>query len=288
MRLAFEQNSCLTECHIWNTSGFARDCVFLLTELAKGHRGRKRVMRIASTRATCRKIRRASRRRSGFTLMELLVVISIIILLMTLLMPSMRGAMARARQAQCANQLKQISVVCITFARDNKGQLPKGNAVNPTTFRQSLVPALNNYMNAAGVTPEIWYCPTLDDPNATIADWMRFVSGRPIIMTDEFRIGYFYIGGLTTADNTKFRKNFDARSLSAPEQELVFDICATWDISPQNAVDVPPGAWNDFPHANRMEPRSQNVLRMDGSVEQRTLDRMTLGYVYIHPRRVYW
>lgn len=245
-------------------------------------------MRISSNRATCHKIRRASQRRAGFTLMELLVVISIIVLLMTLLMPSMRGAMARARQVQCVNQLKQIGVVCITFARENKGQLPKGNAANPATFVQTLVPPLDTYMNNTGVSPVVWYCPTLDDPQATPSEWMRFVSGRPIIMPNEFRIGYFYIGGLTTADNTKFKKNFDARSLSTPEQELVFDICATWDISPQNAVDVPPGAWNDFPHANRMEPRSQNVLRMDGSVEQRTLDRMTLGYVYIHPRRVYW
>lgn len=255
---------------------------------ASGHRTRVTTMSMSALQTRHRKVRPTNRSCSGFTLMELLVVISIIVLLMTLLVPSMRGAMARARQVQCVNQLKQIGVICITYARDNKGQIPKGNAVNPVTFRQVYVTALNNYMNNSGITPEVWYCPTLDDPNATVADWMRFVSGRPIIMPDEFRIGYFYLGGLTTADNTKFRKNFDARSLSTPEQELVFDICATWDISPQNAVDVPPGAWNDFPHANRMEPRSQNVLRMDGSVEQRTLDRMTLGYVYIHPRRVYW
>lgn len=245
-------------------------------------------MSISDVRAPHLKIRRESRPRSGFTLMELLVVISIIVLLMTLLIPSMRGAMARARQVQCVNQLKQIGVVCITFARDNKGQLPKGNAANPMTLVQRHVSALDTYMNNSGVTPEVWYCPTLDDPLATPSEWMRFVSGRPIIMPDEFRIGYFYLGGLTTADNAKFRKNFDARSLSMPEQELVFDICASWDVAPQNAVDIPPGAWNDFPHASRMEPRSQNVLRMDGSVEQRTIDRMTLGYVFIHPRRAYW
>src|SRR5436190_7845173 len=46
---------------------------------------------------------------AGFTLVELLVVISIIGLLVALLLPAVQAAREAARQAQCRNNLKQIA-----------------------------------------------------------------------------------------------------------------------------------------------------------------------------------
>ncbi len=65
----------------------------------------------------------ASRRRLGFTLVELLVVITIIGMLVALLLPAVQGVRARARQTQCMNNLKQIALAAIHHD-SAKGQLP--------------------------------------------------------------------------------------------------------------------------------------------------------------------
>jgi prepilin-type processing-associated H-X9-DG protein/prepilin-type N-terminal cleavage/methylation domain-containing protein len=62
--------------------------------------------------------------RDAFTLVELLVVISIIALLLAILMPALSKARALARAAVCLSNIKQCSTVCYLYMEDNRGEIP--------------------------------------------------------------------------------------------------------------------------------------------------------------------
>ncbi|MBN2712401.1 MAG: type II secretion system protein [Planctomycetes bacterium] len=64
--------------------------------------------------------------RRGFTLVELLVVISIITILAALLMPALGSALESSKRAACANNQKQLATCMTLYADGNNGWMLGG------------------------------------------------------------------------------------------------------------------------------------------------------------------
>lgn len=98
------------------------------------------------------------RLRPGFSLIELLVVISIIGSLVSLLLPAVQAAREAARNAQCQSNLHQIGIAVHLFADSHRGWMPPHvGEGDMTDKRQSAMYALLPFCENAEV---IFRCPS--------------------------------------------------------------------------------------------------------------------------------
>ena len=77
---------------------------------------------LARTSSARRRMLRAAR--AGFTLVELLVVVSVIALLIALLLPALSRARRAAQSAGCLSNLRQLQTCWLMYANDHGGTLP--------------------------------------------------------------------------------------------------------------------------------------------------------------------
>ena len=84
---------------------------------------------------------------SAFTLVELLVVISIIGLLAGLAIPAISGGLLQGKKAESLNLMKQFGTLALTYSTDNNGALPEEGGEGLQSFS-----ALGNPSNSAA-----WY-----------------------------------------------------------------------------------------------------------------------------------
>src|SRR6266571_1512515 len=103
-------------------------------------------------------------RRPGFTLIELLVVIAIIAILAAILFPVFAQARAKARQAACLSNAKQIGLGCRMYAQDydeynvpERVAGPKGSLIS---FRVNLQPYVKN--------KQVFVCPEVPNLNTFV------------------------------------------------------------------------------------------------------------------------
>jgi prepilin-type N-terminal cleavage/methylation domain-containing protein/prepilin-type processing-associated H-X9-DG protein len=156
------------------------------------------------------------KRRGGFTLVELLVVIGIIALLISILLPSLQKARRAAYTITCAANLRSILQAMNMYVATNNGWIPGG----PTTTGKFI------YRNDAQLTPD----PTYSDanlPNITQSwDWMTPIMRQMgVKIIDE---------GKTSASRVaRFEQGRNQKVFRCPENNIL--------ASPFGTTPVPAG-----------------------------------------------
>ena len=101
---------------------------------------------------------------TAFTLVELLVVISIIALLLAILMPSMQKAREQAKRVVCANNMRQLTLGFMMYADSYKGKLPPTTDLtndSQTVFLKFMRSDTAGFYPSYMPSKDVFYCPNI-------------------------------------------------------------------------------------------------------------------------------
>lgn len=123
--------------------------------------------------------------RNAFTLVELLVVISIIALMISILLPALQGARAEARAVTCMSNMRQIGLGLHMYANDSSGRIPAVTPDPPQVkyWFELLSPYVGELKHVT--TPEgVWRCPEQLQPHIDMPAYLARSYGYNRQITD--------------------------------------------------------------------------------------------------------
>lgn len=163
----------------------------------------------------------------GFSLIELLVVISIIAILIGILLPVLSAARARANKVACMSNLRQVGIGIQAYVAGNKEYYPKAKYMPEPFLSADPDPALNTFLdfylidsNPDGKGREIYHCPS--DSQAFALSGMSYMyqaSQLGNTFEEFFLVKYFNV----PASKIVISRDFDG---------------GTFDITPSGQVTI--------------------------------------------------
>ncbi|MDD2710301.1 MAG: GntR family transcriptional regulator [Verrucomicrobiae bacterium] len=139
----------------------------------------------------------------AFTLTELLVVLCVIFMLAAFLLPALKRARGMARQIQCLNNLKQLSISCLEYAQDNDDNLPpwRSSTSSPRpTWSMLVAPYVKTPLEPWLGANSIFACPS---DVSGVAAWIK---------TNNHFGKLSYAANLELMDNCSSDSNADGRT----------------------------------------------------------------------------
>jgi prepilin-type N-terminal cleavage/methylation domain-containing protein/prepilin-type processing-associated H-X9-DG protein len=194
-------------------------------------------------------------RKRGFTLIELLTVIAIIAVLSGILIPAMRSVRAKAHQAECQSNLRQIGVALNLYLQNNNNEFPGPLVAKQNTFYKegvsnSLLSYLVPYLELPPSTGEKQFATIFSCP-AVLAEQAIEDEPKSYLIPTHHASGYLF--GYARGEETKqFPKNMNFAYQKSQEGPVWIlrdrgESSATGEVA--------------------RHPDGHNVLFLDGSVQ---------------------
>ncbi len=240
-----------------------------------------------------------NKRRSGFTLIELLVVIGIIAVLAAMLLPALAKAKAKAQQAACETNLKELGIAWVMYYDDNTDKLAQDNkgdvAGNWVRGNMNPAQAATDMTNAFLITQgtmfpysknvQVYWCPADVGPDTRVTPpnttRVRSYSMQSYMNSDNEM--YSSHGGGNAGVYVMNKKSTDVRH-PMPVDAMVFTEEVPWSIDDGQFADVPSGLPNYTPYNQwwnvpAMNHKGSNFAFADGHAEFRKWqDSSTLAF----------